>query len=95
MLAEIAREIEAKHRTPETPERIALAYRRVFEGPDGEIVLADLKAKFNGSCVRIRPAGIDPYEVVYREGQRDLYLYLVESMTPPPSPQSIQTEDNE
>jgi len=64
-------------------ERIAQAYKNLFTGEDGAIVLADLKHKFNGTTVRIRPAGIDPHEVIYREGQRSLYLALCEAQVPP------------
>lgn len=94
VLIEVAKEVDESLGAPEalTPERIALAYRRVFQSPDGEVVLADLKAKFNGSCVRFRPGGVDPLETHYREGQRDLYLHLVEYLTPPPKPQQ---EDDE
>jgi hypothetical protein len=92
-LRQVAQEVDAELVKPElTPERIALAYKRVFEGLDGEIVLEDLKAKFNGTTVRMRPSGIDPYEVVHREGQRSLYLYLVEYRTPPPKPTTEETE---
>lgn len=68
-----------------TPERIALAYARLFSGEDGAIVLADLKAKFNGTTVNMRSRGIDPFETHFREGERHLYLHLVESKTPPPA----------
>lgn len=81
----IRKEVEAAPAQPEamTPERIARAYRNVFSDGDGAIVLEDLRRKFNGSTVRLRPSGIDPYEVVFREGQRSLYLNLCERMEPP------------
>lgn len=92
-LAAVAKEVDGEKQAEViTPERIALAYRRVFDGPDGEIVLADLKAKFNGTTIRIRPTGIDPYEVVHREGQRSLYLYLVEYKSPPPAPTTTESD---
>jgi hypothetical protein len=92
-LHEVGQEVSATEtKAALTPERIALAYARVFSGEDGEIVLEDLKAKFNGTTVRIRPTGIDPYEVVFREGERHIYLHLVEMKTPPPAPVSSEGE---
>lgn len=85
VLQQVAEEVDAETLAPDalTPERLALAYARVFTGEDGAIVLADLRQKFHGTTVRIRPAGIDPYEVIFREGQRHVYLSLCEAQEPP------------
>lgn len=82
----IRKEVDEAPAQPEalTPERIARAYHNVFSDGDGAIVLEDLRARFNaGTTVRIRPSGIDVHEVLYREGQRSLYLALCERMMPP------------
>ena len=67
-----------------TFERIKLAYRRLFNGEDGSIVLADMKARFhNGSTVKRRANGIDPLEMAFNEGQRAMYVGICEQMQPP------------
>jgi len=95
VLHQVAQEVDAARlQAALTPERIALAYRRVFSGEDGEIVLADLKSKFNGTTVRLRQTGIDPYETHFKEGQRSLYLALCEAMEPPtPVTHNEETEN--
>ena len=95
-LRDVAAEIDRELAAPEvlTPERIAIAYARHFDdNEDARIVLEDLKAKFNGTTVRLRPNGIDPYETHFREGQRYLYAYLVERKSPPPKPQQEEREE--
>ncbi len=93
VLRQVAEEVDAENlRRSLTPERIKEAYRNVFTGEDGAIVLSDLKAKFNGTTVRLRPRGIDPYEVVLKEGQRQMYLFLVDQIEPP-VPVTLEAEN--
>jgi hypothetical protein len=84
VLHQVGQEVEQQAKAEITVERIALAYRRLFESEDGEIVLADLKARFDGTTVRVRSNGIDPYETHFREGQRYIYRHLCEAKVPPP-----------
>ena len=69
-----------------TPERIAEAYRNLFAGVEGQIVLADLRARFHlGVTIKKRANGIDPYETHFNEGQRSIYVALCEKLQPPAS----------
>jgi hypothetical protein len=77
-----------------SPEQIAEAYRILFLNTEsGRIVLEDLKARFhNQSTVVIRrDSGIDPLEVAYREGQRNIYCSIVEMCEPP---STLTVEEN-
>ena len=77
-----------------TFERIKLAYRRLFTGEDGSIVLADLKARFhNGVTIKRRATGIDPFETHFNEGQRAFYVQICERMEPPVT--IVQTHEEE
>ena len=47
---------------------IVSAYANTFGTPDGFRVLEDLELSFGGSCYTKG----DPYDTIYREGQRDV-----------------------
>jgi len=77
-----------------TFERIKLAYRRLFDGEDGSIVLADLKARFHlATTAKRRAHGIDPIEMAVNEGQRMFYVGICEQMEPPVT--IVQTHEEE
>ena len=55
------------------PEELRAAYKLILKSKDGEVVLADLEARYhiNGSTF-----SVDPCETAYREGQRTVVLFL-------------------
>ena len=56
----------------------AQAYKRLFQGPDAEIVLADL-AKFchdNRTSIVIGGGRVDPYATAVAEGRREAFLRI-------------------
>jgi hypothetical protein len=55
-------------------EDLKLAYRRVFNTDDGEIVLSDLKARFGFETTTFSD---NPYETAFNEGQRATLLLIV------------------
>lgn len=61
-------------------ERLALrqAYGRVFTGPDGEAVLADLLRQSN--VLTRPPPTITVESVVFAEGARSVGLHLIEQL---------------
>lgn len=52
--------------------KLRQSYRNIFRGPDGLIVLADLQARLGGKS---HTPG-DPYETAFKEGRRDVLLFL-------------------
>ena len=58
-----------------------VAYRHVFRSPEGKVVLADLKAKFDQSCtVKLRGDDVLPYGTVAASGARDVYLHIIDNI---------------
>jgi hypothetical protein len=55
-------------------EELKLAYRRVFNTDDGEIVLNDLKARFGFETTTFAD---NPYQTAFNEGQRATLLLIV------------------
>ena len=55
--------------------RIRAAYRGVFSGPDGELVLQDLLKFCNGGNQSFVPG--EPYETAFNEGKRRVALRIV------------------
>lgn len=53
-----------------------LAYKRVFDSPDGQLVLKDLMrcSNMNSSTV-----GADPYETYFNEGARSIVLRITKT----------------
>ena len=59
-------------------EDLKLAYRRVFNTDNGEIVLSDLKARFG---FEITTFSDNPYNSAFNEGQRATVLLIVRMLT--------------
>lgn len=56
------------------------AYRRLFRTSDGQVVLADLKARFLDGGRNLRPAEgapLDPMQAVWNEGARAPVRWVV------------------
>lgn len=65
------------------PQKLAAAYRTVFESPEGKTVLADLLV----TCCVLDPAGgtdpgqpVDPHRIVLNEGARNVGLRIVKML---------------
>lgn len=77
--------------------KVVEAYRNLFLNSEaGQIVLDDLRQRFHlqPSVIIRRDSGIDPLEVAYREGQRNIYCSIVE-MCEPPSEPNVEQENAE
>lgn len=81
---------------PDEPEHQDIAgqqqteYCGTFGSPAGVKVLEDLKREFHfveGTYVRG-----DPHETSFREGERNVILYILTKMLPPPDRQRIVKE---
>ena len=54
-----------------------LKYKAVFESPVGVDILADLRRVCNADRTTIQTSNhIDPYDVLRREGRREVFLYI-------------------
>lgn len=61
---------------PETPDdKMAAAYALVFSGEDGQLVLSHLCSTFHVFTSSHAPG--DPHETAFREGNRDVCLFLM------------------
>lgn len=60
----------------ETPADLAEVYRRCFSTEAGEQVLADLRKRFG----RRRSFDQNPYQAAFNEGQRDVYLLVMNQL---------------
>ena len=57
------------------------AYRSVFKSPEGQVVLADLKAMFDRSCtVKTRGGDVLPHSTVAMSGARDVILHIIDNI---------------
>jgi hypothetical protein len=52
------------------------AYAQVFSGDTGKLVLKDLSVFCASEDSTVRSKPIDPYDVVYNEGMRRVYLRI-------------------
>jgi hypothetical protein len=57
-------------------QRTINAYHRVFLGPEGEIVLADLRKSFGTDFQAFLPGNYDPIAAALRDGQRGAVLHI-------------------
>jgi hypothetical protein len=57
-----------------SPPRLHQAYRRTFDSPEGELVLADLERRGFGLTPHFDP---DPQRTAYNEGRRSLLLHIL------------------
>lgn len=77
-------------------QRIAdtlLAYRRLFDSPEGKVVLYDLMK----SChvlQTVHTSG-DPYETAYKEGERSVVLRILRTLRTNPEAIIKMMEDGE
>ena len=60
-------------------EDLNLAYRRTFNTEDGQVVLADLKARFSFEASTFVPN--DPHYSAFKEGQRDAVLLVIRMLS--------------
>lgn len=60
---------------------LSQAYKRVAVTDDGKEVFDDLKYFCGQDCSSVRDKPIDPYQVVYFEGQRRVYLRINSMIT--------------
>lgn len=60
-------------------EDLKRSYRVTFNNDDGEIVLADLKARLNYDQTTFVPG--DPYQSAFLEGQRSAALHIARMIT--------------
>lgn len=58
---------------------LKLAYRRTFNTEDGQLVLADLKARFSFDASTFIPG--DPHYSAFKEGQRDAVLLIARMLS--------------
>ena len=56
-----------------TPDELRSAYREIFNTEAGQVILDDLARRFN---IHATSFSKDPYETAFREGQRDVVLFL-------------------
>ena len=62
--------------------KLAEAYHQVFSSGDGKLVLADLMSRFH--VLGPSFAG-DPYTTAFREGERNVLLYIAEKLALDPA----------
>lgn len=60
-----------------TPKELKATYRQVLNDKDGAVVIDDLEKRFNMHSTSFSK---DPYETAFREGQRDVVLFIKASM---------------
>jgi len=60
-----------------TPKEMKATYRQVLSDEDGAFVIDDLEKRFNVNSTSFSK---DPYETAFREGQRDVVLFIKSSM---------------
>jgi hypothetical protein len=60
-----------------TPKEMKATYRQVLNDKDGAFVIDDLEKRFNVNSTSFSK---DPYETAFREGQRDVVLFIKSSM---------------
>ena len=60
-----------------TPKEMKATYRQVLSDKDGAFVIDDLEKRFNVNSTSFSK---DPYETAFREGQRDVVLFIKSSM---------------
>jgi len=51
-------------------------YERLFNSPDGKVVLEDLEFRFNGTTLKSHDGVIDPYRSIAAGGCREVLLYI-------------------
>ena len=56
-----------------TPKEMKASYRQVLKSEDGAFVIDDLEKRFNVNATSFSK---DPYETAFREGQRDVVLFI-------------------
>jgi len=72
-----------KEKAVEVVENRNRAYRSVFTSDKGKIVYDDLEVFCGQTASEVRATAtgmIDPYDVVYREGMRRVFLRIVSLM---------------
>ena len=80
-------------RKPERAQHVGLAYREVFETPQGREVLLDL-AKYCNVATTSFVAG-DPHQTALNEGRRDTFNHIAEmlGLTPADFPDIVKEQD--
>ena len=51
-------------------------YDRVFASPDGQLIMADLEARFGGTTLKKVEKVIDPHASIAAAGCREVLLYI-------------------
>lgn len=59
--------------------KLTMTYAQLFSTPAGQRVLKDLAETFSNVPL-FDPAKPDPYTTVYRNGRRDLVMFIIEMM---------------
>jgi hypothetical protein len=67
----------SKEKAQELLAEKAIAYRRVFDSPDGKKLLDDLQRQFGGTTLKKAPDGtIDSNASLASAGAREVILYI-------------------
>jgi hypothetical protein len=65
-----------------TPEQLSRIYMEVFNTDNGQLVLEDLKNRCHAEISTVSEGGIDPFQVVYKEGRRSVLLHIQTQLKP-------------
>lgn len=63
-------------KSEEAVKALRIAYKNVFSGDNGNLVLADLGIFCNSTDSTVRTKPIDPYDVLHKEGMRRVFLRI-------------------
>ena len=62
-------------------EEMELFYARVFDSPDGKVVLEDLRSRFNIYCPILGP---NSESIVFKGGQQSVVIHIQNMINPLP-----------
>ena len=68
-----------QHDQLKADRKLSMTYAQIFSTPAGQRVLKDLADTFSNVPL-FDPANPDPYVGVYRNGRRDVVMFLIEMM---------------